>query len=85
MTLFKPLEYCPGMNTVDSIISGIYGTPAKAAAAHNVKRSAVSNWKAWGYFPERLVGKLLMDATHKGVPLRVTDIPTATHKPAVAG
>lgn len=65
------------MLTVDSIITSVYGRPVKAAAKLGVKPSAVSNWKASGYFPSRLIKSLCQDAKSVGVPLDVNDIPIA--------
>lgn len=39
-------------------------------------RSAVSNWKTWGYFPSRLAVPIWEHARAAGVEIDVTEIPT---------
>ena len=67
--------------TVPAILTGIYGKPKKALAALQVTRSSLSNWRAWGYFPERMVGRLLRDADAAGFKLTAQQIPTMTNMP----
>src|SRR5690242_6871648 len=77
LTIFKLSEYgCRNMQTVDSIIKSVYGSDAAAANALGVVRSAVSNWKAWGHFPMRLVVPIWRDAKNQGVEIQVDEIPT---------
>lgn len=64
------------MQTVDSILTSVYGTDAKAAERLRVVRSAVSNWKTWGYFPSRLAVPIWEHARAAGVEIDVTEIPT---------
>lgn len=68
------------MQTVESLISSIYGDENNAASKLGVGRTAVSNWKTWGYFPTRLIVPLCKDAREKGIELDVAKIPTTRPK-----
>lgn len=64
------------MQTVEGIIKSVYGSESEAATRLGVGRSAVSNWKAWKYFPTRVLASLCAHAREKGIELDVTQIPT---------
>lgn len=76
--MFTRLEYCSGMQSVESILASIYGSEGDAAPRLGVVRSAISNWKAQGYFPARLVAQLLADARAARVKIDFADIPIST-------
>lgn len=64
------------MQTVESIVKSVYKTDLAAASRLGLRsRSAVSNWKKWGYFPRRLLPDILADAKKAGVKLAIGDIP----------
>ena len=64
------------MQTVESIIASVYGTDAMAAERLGVGRTAVSNWKTWGYFPSRLVVLICEHARECQASVDVSEIPT---------
>ena len=70
------------MQTVKSIIETVYGDHATAAERLGVTSTAVFNWKAWGYFPARLVVPIFEHAREKGVEFDVSEIPTQTNAKA---
>lgn len=72
------------MRTVPSILESIYATQSNAAATLGVGRSAVSNWKALGYFPTRLLARIVADAAAANVDLPITEIPTMENSRAQA-
>jgi hypothetical protein len=73
------------MRTVESIISAVYETDTNAAAKLGLKsRSAVSNWKKWGYFPTRLLPVILADAKKASVKLDISQVPTQGRQVAAA-
>jgi hypothetical protein len=78
LTIFNLFEYRPTMLTVESILISIYGSERAAAEPHRVGRSAVSNWKAQGFFPSRVVPKLLADAREKNLQIDFADIPVGS-------
>lgn len=61
--------------TVPTVIESVYGNATTCADMLGVQPSAVSNWKAFGQFPARLVASILLHAREKGVDLDVSDIP----------
>lgn len=63
------------MQTVDTIIQSVYGDRATAAEKLGVTQNAVFNWKAFGYFPPRLVAPIVQHARERGVDLDVLEIP----------
>ena len=62
------------MQTVKSILSDVYGSDAIAAERLGVGRSAVSNWKSWGHFPDRLLAQIVSDAKAADKDLSVDDV-----------
>lgn len=68
------------MQTVEAIVKEIFGKSGAAAKSLGVKPSAVSNWKAWGYFPARMVGPILKRARERGIEISVDDIPATPEK-----
>lgn len=64
------------MLSVESIIKSVYGSNTAAAQSLGVEPSSVSNWKAWGHFPARLVVPIWRDAKNNGIPIEVDEIPT---------
>ena len=61
--------------TVPEILKAVYGSSAAAREALGLKsRSAPSNWASWGYFPERLEGRIVADAEKAGVALTFDDV-----------
>lgn len=74
------------MHTVESLLEDIYGSESEASKTLVDKglirsRSAISNWKAWGYFPTRLLPQIMADAAAKDVSITVADIPVMPIKP----
>lgn len=77
------------MQTVETILTDVYGSVADAAKALEEKgiirsRSTVWNWKAWGYFPSRMLPQILADAASKKILLAVSEMPVMPMKPAKA-
>lgn len=64
------------MLTVPSLIKTVYGNATTCADKLGVTRPAVSNWKASGQFPARLVPSILVHAKEGGLEIDVEDIPT---------
>lgn len=78
------------MKTVNDILKDVYGSDTAAAQVlidrRLIKfRSAVSNWKAAGYFPTRLLPLIIADAHAKGLKLKISDIPVMPLKQAGVG
>lgn len=63
--------------TVPQVIEHVYGDTLTCASKLGVKRPAVSNWKAFGQFPARLVGMILRHAQEAGKEITVDDIPAS--------
>ena len=68
------------MQTVEAIVKGIFGRQTVAAEELGVKPASISNWKAWGYFPARMVGPILKRARERGIEISVDDIPATPEK-----
>lgn len=60
--------------TIESVISGVYGSQTEAARRLGVVPSAVSMWKTRGAFPDRLLAQIVRDAGAAGVLLTVDDV-----------
>lgn len=64
------------MLTVDDVLKSIYdGDDLAAAAALGVGRTAVLNWRAWGYFPTRLVIPIWKHAKDRGIDIDIATLP----------
>jgi hypothetical protein len=63
------------MKTVPDVITAIYGSEDAARAAFKIGRSALCNYKAWGFFPDRLFRQITEDNDAKGRPIAVNDVP----------
>lgn len=63
------------MQSVETILKDVYGSESEASVRLGVVRSAISNWKKWGYFPSRLLPRLIADSGAAGVALGVADVP----------
>ena len=63
------------MQTVETIISEVYGDAKTAADKLGVTRPAVSNWEARGHFPTRLIIAILNHASQRNIALEASEIP----------
>jgi hypothetical protein len=63
------------MKTIDEILLRVYGDQNKAQEALGVGRTAIANWRTWGYFPRVRALTIALDAREKGLRLKLEEIP----------
>jgi hypothetical protein len=64
------------MQSVDEILTSVYGGKAKAHAALGGARSNPWNWAKNGHFPAAVAIKISLDAKERGIELPLEEIPT---------